>query len=148
MLQLVAVSFDEACKFILVHHRHHLPARGWKFGVGCELGGVLVGVVVVGRPVARMIDDGYTLEVTRMCTDGSRNACSFLYGAARRASRALGYRRLITYTLESESGVSLIASGFVLVDSEVGGGSWSRKSRGRVDKAPLVKKKRWEVVLC
>jgi len=89
-----------------------------------------------------MADDGYTAEVTRLCTDGTPHACSLLYGAAARAAKALGYRKIITYILESESGVSLRASGWRM-DRQSGGGSWSRPSRGRDDKHPTEAKTRW-----
>lgn len=101
---------------------------------------------MVGRPVSRMLDDGKTAEVIRLATDGTRNACSFLYSAARKASKAMGYKKLITYILESEPGTSLKACGFVFVRS-AGGGSWSRPSRKRDDKAPVEKKQLWEAIL-
>jgi hypothetical protein len=101
------------------------------------------GVAIVGRPVARGLDDGLTLEITRVCTDGTPNAASALYGAARRATFALGYRKLVTYTLASESGISLRASGYRVV-GEVQGRSWNCASRPRVDKHPLDNKLRWE----
>lgn len=106
--------------------------------------GEVVGVCIVGRPVARMLTDGYTAEVVRLCTDGSRNACSLLYGAAWRAARAVGYRRMITYTLPEEGGVSLRACGWKFA-GEAGGGSWDRPGRRRVDTAPTQVKWRWEV---
>lgn len=99
MLQLQPVTFAEASVFIRKHHRHHLPSVGWKYGIAVNDGEKVVGVVTVGRPVARHFDNGWTLEVTRCCTDGTRNAPSMLYGAAWRAAKALGYKRLITYTL-------------------------------------------------
>ena len=105
-----------------------------------------MGVVTVGRQVARHLDDGWTLEVTRNCTDGSKNAASFLYGAAWRATKALGYKKLITYTLKSESGISLKASGWKNVGS-AGGGTWNNKSRYRVDKHPLQEKIKWETTV-
>lgn len=104
----------------------------------------MVGVVIVGRPVSRMRDDGATLEVTRLCTDGTRNACSFLYGAAAKAAFALGYDRIGTYTLPSEGGASLRACGWKLI-GERGGGSWSRDARPREDKAPTEQKLLWEL---
>lgn len=137
------IGWREAKAFVERVHRHHFSPQGWKFGIGAEKGGELVGVVMVGRPVARMLDDGRTAEVIRLATDGTRNACSFLYGAARRASFELGYRRCITYILESEPGTSLRAAGWSLV-GHAGGGSWSRPSRRRVDKAPLQRKQIWE----
>jgi hypothetical protein len=99
---------------------------------------------VVGRPVARQLQDGYTAEVTRLASDGTRNACSLLYAAAWRACRALGYRRLVTYTLAEEGGASLRAAGWRCL-GEAGGGSWSRENRPRVDRHPTQRKLRWEV---
>jgi tRNA A37 N6-isopentenylltransferase MiaA len=97
-LRTVPVTFAQACQFLADWHRHHQPPRGHKFSLGVAEAEILVGVAIVGRPVARMLDDGLTLEVTRVATDSSRNACSLLYAAAWQASKALGYRRLITYT--------------------------------------------------
>ena len=112
MLALQPITFREAADFVTTHHRHHTPPVGWKFGVAANDGDHIVGVVIIGRPVARSLDNSWTLEVTRCCTDGTKNAASMLYGAAWRATKALGYRRLITYTLASESGVTLLASGW------------------------------------
>jgi len=131
-LALQPLVYKEACEFINKHHRHHLPPQGWKFGIAVNDGKKVVGVITVGRPVARGFDDGWTLEVTRSCTDGTRNVNSKLYGAARRAAFALGYKRLITYTLASESGTSLRAAGYKCI-GEAGGGNWNTKSRPRVD---------------
>lgn len=135
-LALCRVELDEANAFIAAHHRHHKPVVGHKFSLGATLNGELVGVVIVGRPVSRMRDDGDTLEVTRLCTTGHKNACSFLYGAAARATFALGYHRIGTYILESEDGASLRASGWKLIGSTPGK-SWSVPSRPRTDKHPL-----------
>lgn len=138
-LMLQPIEFDEACAFVKQHHRHHVPPQGWKFGVAVSDGMKIVGVCMVGRPVARMEQDGWTLEVTRLATDGTPNACSILYRAAWRAARAIGYRRLITRILDTESGTSLIASGFKCL-GECGGGSWDRPGRKRIDKHPTQKK--------
>lgn len=143
MLELQPISYAEACRFIDEHHRHHLPPQGWKFGIAVNDGEKVVGVVTVGRPVARHLDDGWTLEITRNCTDGTKNAASMLYGAVRRAARALGYKRLITYTLASEPGTSLTAAGYEAV-YEVTGRSWDCPSRPRVDKHPTEQKTLWE----
>jgi hypothetical protein len=105
---------------------------GAKFCIAVSEGDQVHGIVIVGRPVARMLDDGWTLEVNRCCTDGARNACSMLYGAAWRAAKALGYNKLITYTLPEEGGASLRASGWKCIGIR-GGGSWSRKDRPRID---------------
>ena len=145
MLELQPITYAEACEFIRKHHRHHLPPQGWKFGIAVNDGDKVVGVVTVGRPVARHLDDTWTLEVTRCCTDGTKNAASKLYGAAWRAGKALGYKRMITYTLIEEIGTSLLAAGWKTLYS-TSGGSWNRKSRPRIDKAPTSQKTLWEVV--
>jgi hypothetical protein len=142
-LTLQPVTYPEACAFVAAHHRHHLPPQGWKFGIAVNDGQKVVGVITVGRPVARMLDDGWTLEVTRCCTDGTPNAPSMLYGAAKRAAFALGYKRLITYTLQTEPGTSLKAAGWRVI-GEAGGGSWSRSARPRVDAHPTEAKTLWE----
>lgn len=144
-LELQPITYKEACVFIEKHHRHHLPPQGWKFGIAVNNGEKIVGVVTVGRPVARHFDDGWTLEVTRCCTDGTKNAASCLYGAAWRAVKAMGYKRLITYTLQSEPGTSLKAAGWKKV-RQTRGGSWNCKSRPRVDKHPTEPKILWETV--
>lgn len=143
VLELQPVSYPEACEFIRKHHRHHLPPQGWKFGLAVNDGGKVVGVVTVGRPVSRMLDNGWTLELTRCCTDGTKHTASKLYAAAWRATRALGYRRLITYTLVEESGVSLKAAGWKVI-GEAGGGSWNRAERPRIDTHPIGQKVLWE----
>ena len=132
-LTLSPISLAEANAFVSLHHRHHKPVPGAKFCVAAVADDAqVVGVAIVGRPVARMSDDGYTLEVNRCCTDGTHNACSMLYGAAWRAAKAMGYRRLITYTLPEEGGASLRATGWRLIGLR-GGGNWNVKSRPRID---------------
>lgn len=147
MMTIVPCTFSDAAAFVDRFHRHHKPPVGNKFSIAVAVGERVVGVAIVGRPVSRMLQDGWTLEVTRCCSDGTPNACSKLYGACRRAAWALGYRRLVTYTLPQEGGVSLRAAGYRCI-GEVGGGAWSRKSRPRIDKAPLEKKWRWEASSC
>jgi hypothetical protein len=146
-MKLVAVPLElvEANAFVTQYHRHHRPIIGHKFSIGCALDGAIVGAVIVGRPVARMRDDGETLEVTRLCTDGTKNACSFLYGTAARAAFALGYRRIGTYILASEPGTSLTAAGWRCL-GERGGGAWGRGNRPRVDKHPTERKLLFERV--
>jgi hypothetical protein len=146
MLDLVPLTLREAHAFVKRVHRHHRPARGGKFAIGASRAGEVVGVVVVGRPVSRQLQaGGWTAEVLRLAVvEGVRNACSFLYAAAWRASRAMGYRRLVTYILGEESGVSLRAAGWRCV-GEAGGGSWSRDARPRVDLHPTQQKLRFEV---
>lgn len=143
MLEVVPLSLAEANLFVASHHRHHKPVPGTKFCIAVSDGMEIRGVAIVGRPVSRMLDDGWTLEVNRCCTDGARNACSMLYGAAWRAAKALGYRRLITYTLLEEGGASLRACGWKLL-GERGGGSWNRSGRPRVDTHPVQRKLLWE----
>lgn len=143
-LQLRKVELSEANDFVRALHRHHRPVVGHKFSLGAVAGEALVGVAIVGRPVSRMRDDGNTLEVTRLCTDGTRNACSFLYGAAARACFALGYRRIGTYLLASETGASALAAGWRCL-GERGGGSWSVPSRPRADNHPLERKQLFEL---
>lgn len=142
-LELQPITYPEAAAFIRQHHRHHLPPTGWKFGIAVNDGEQVVGVVTVGRPVSRNLDNGWTLEVNRCCTDGTKHAASMLYAAAWRACKALGYKRLITYTLIEEPGTSLRAAGWKDV-YVTDGGSWSCKSRPRVDTAPLGQKTLWE----
>lgn len=144
MLDLCPVNFKTACEFIKSHHRHHLPPQGWKFGIGVMDGEKLVGIITIGRPVARALDDGFVLEVTRCCTDGTKDACSKLYSAAWRAAKAMGYKKLITYTLISEPGTSLKAAGFKTL-YEVKGRDWSCPSRPRDDKHPTCDKLFWEI---
>jgi hypothetical protein len=112
-LTLTPISFSEACKFTGYNHRHSQPPPAHKFSIGLEATGKLVGVVMVSRPPNRNSDDGVTLEVRRLTTDGTKNACSKLYGAATRAAFAMGYQRVITYTLSKEGGSSLRAAGFI-----------------------------------
>lgn len=140
---IVPLSLAEANHFVSVHHRHHGPVLGHKFSIGIGVAFEIRGVAIVGRPVARMLDNGYTLEVTRVATDGVKDGCSALYGACRRAAFALGYKKLITYVLESERGTSLKAAGWKCLGT-AGGGSWSRPSRERSDDHPLQGKIKYE----
>lgn len=106
------ITLLDANRYVAEHHRHNIPTSGHKFSIACYDGARLCGVAIVGRPVSRMLDDGLTIEIYRVCTDGTRNACSILYGASSRCAREMGYKRIVTYTLESEPGTSLKASGF------------------------------------
>jgi hypothetical protein len=103
----------------------------------------LVGAVIVGRPVARLTDQMAIAEVTRLVTDGTTNACSFLYGAAARVARDMGFDSIQTFILSTETGTSLRAAGWTY-DGDTDGGNWNRPSRGgrRTDQ-PLIGKKRW-----
>lgn len=148
MTRIVPCSLEEANDFVAVHHRHHKPVTGHKFSIAiADEDQKIRGVVITGRPVSRMLDNGWTLEVNRCCTDGVANGCSQLYRAAWRVSRSLGFTRLITYTLAEEGGSSLRGAGFVLL-GERGGGSWSRPSRPRFDSHPMSEKLLWEIGAC
>lgn len=144
MLDLVPITLAEANEFVKQHHRHHKPVVGHKFSIGLSDGEKIVGVAIVGRPVSRYLDDGWTLEVNRLCTDGTRNACSMLYGASWRASKAMGYKKLITYILDTENGTSLKASGWKCV-GEAGGKRWTGKRKPEVDLYPAQMKMRYEI---
>ena len=126
-MRLVPITFRAACAYVKEYHRHNKPPRGHKFSIGLENDGKLVGVIMCGRPVARHFDDGFTLEVNRSCTDGTKNANSMLYGAAYRAGKAMGYTRCITYTQHDESGSSLRAAGWTLIKEIEPRGSWEKR---------------------
>jgi len=144
LIELRPITRDECDAYIAAHHRHHRPPVGalWRHAVH-DAAGHIVGVAVVGRPVARALDDGLTVEVTRVCTDGTPNACSMLYGAARRAADAKGYRRGLTYILSSEeraSGAASLRAAGLRRLWDVTGRSWDCESRPRADKHPTEDK--------
>ena len=141
-LEIRPISYKAAADYVNENHRHHRAPVGHKFSIGVYLGNELHGVAMVGRPVSRYMDDGLTLEVNRLCTDGTKNACSILYAAAFRAAKELGYKRLITYTLISEPGTSLYAAGWHC-DGEAGGLRWSGKRARQESAWPEEKKMRW-----
>lgn len=120
-LNVRPISLKEANAFIIANHRHHDKVQGHKFSEAVYKGDKLVGVACVGRPVSRHLDDGKTLEVTRLCTDGTYNACSILYSRCAKISKDMGYSKIITYILDTESGVSLKASGWHCEEKDVGG---------------------------
>lgn len=152
-MRAVPVELQEANAFVDKYHRHHKPVARDKFRIACEEDGEIVGVIQVARPVSRMLDDGLTVEVVRCCTNGKPNVASFLYSRAARIAKEMGYKRIITYILDTEHGSSLKASGWELDEADVGGGSWSRPSRpreasqitifGTEEKYPIGKKQRW-----
>lgn len=146
MLTVKPMSLADANRFVAEHHRHHKPVRGHKFSLGCMANDRLAGVAIVGRPVSRYLDDGLTLEVNRLCTDGTKNACSFLYGAAARAAKVLGYHRIVTYILDTESGVSLRASGWRCAGL-AGGREWTGSRRPPEPMYPAQMKYRYEKAL-
>ena len=141
-LEIRPCSFQEAREFVAENHRHNKPPVGHKFSIACYDGGRLCGVAMVGRPVSRYYDDGRTLEINRCCTDGTRNACSILYAHAWRAAKALGYKRIVTYTRRSEPGASLRAAGFIC-DGEAGGTHWTGKRYEQLELPLDEMKVRW-----
>jgi hypothetical protein len=141
-IKAVPISLKTAAGYISTHHRHHQPLQRDKYRVAAVVSGEIVGVVQVNRPVSRILDDGKTLEVVRLCTNGERNVCSFLYSRAARIAKELGYEKIITYILCSESGDSLRASGWHK-EADIKGKSWDCPSRKRVDKHPICDKQRW-----
>ena len=145
-LEAIPLELKQANEFVSELHRHHDAVYRDKFRIGASLNGKLVGVVQVGRPVSRMLDDGKTVEVVRLCTDGTKDVCSFLYSRAARIAKEMGYTKIITYILEYESGNSLKAAGWKQ-EAVTSGGNWSRPSRPRNTTAPTVPKKRYSKIL-
>lgn len=145
-MRIKPITFKEASEYVNLHHRHHRATIGCKFCIGViDDAGQLHGVAVCGRPVSRYLDDGFTLEINRVCTDGARNACSMLYGACCRIAKDMGYHKVITYTLESENGASLKASNFVY-EGIAGGTHWTG-ARNKGQDIPHEMKKKWVRVL-
>ena len=142
MLKAVPLELKQANEFVDSLHRHHNSVHRDKFRIGCELDGKLVGVVQLARPVSRNLDDGKTIEVVRLCTDGTKDVCSFLYSRAARIAKEMGYSKIITYILDSESGISLKACGWHK-EADTTGGSWSSPSRPRTTTAPTCRKQRY-----
>jgi len=144
-LQIVPCDLIVAKAYVKRIHRHHKPPVTYKFALAvADADGVFHGVAIVGTPVARGLNDGWTLEVTRVCTDGTDNACSALYGACARTAKALGYRRILTYTLPAEGGGSLRGAGWIET-GQTPGRSWHTASRPRaIEEHPLGVKTRWE----
>lgn len=155
-MKVIPLSLKQANAFVEKYHRHHSSVVGHKFSIGAlDNVGNIVGVAICGRPVSRMLDNGKIIEVTRLCTDGTYNACSFLYSRCAKIAKDMGYEKIITYILESENGASLRASGWMLEQENAGGGSWNVPSRPREveptqlslfpqkQKYPTEKKKRY-----
>lgn len=146
-LKPIPLTREQANAHIREHHRHHKPVVGDRFRIGAVLAGVLVGVCVVGRPVARGCDPYTVAEVTRLCTDGTKNACSFLYSRAARIAREFGFNSIQTYILESESGDSLKAAGWEYVYT-TRGGEWKHSDgKPRRNDQPSEPKQLWRKVL-
>lgn len=142
-MRVVPLTLKQANEMVSKLHRHHKPAVGHRFSLGAEKDGVLVGAVIVGRPVSRELPQYEVAEVTRLVTDGTRNACSFLYSACSRVAKEMGFKLIQTYILESEPGTSLKAAGWKL-DGLTSGGNWNNSWRkGRREDQPLCRKQRW-----
>lgn len=141
-LKLVPITLKEANELVGQEHRHHKPTVGHKFSIGVVKDGKLVGAVIVGRPVARMTDFHTIAEVTRLVTDGTRNACSILYAAAARAAQAMGYERIQTFVLDSEPATSLRAASWTF-DGLTEGGQWKHTAGPRRQDQPICPKQRW-----
>lgn len=157
-LEIIPITQEEANLFVAKHHRHHRPVVGSIFQVACATVYdacdietrleikiyEIIGVVIVGRPVSKEVDNTWTAEVSRLCTDGTKNACSMLYAAAWRIAKTMGYRGMTTYILKSETGISLRAAGWNFM-YETKGGTWNSPSRPRVDKHPTGPKVLWAI---
>ena len=143
-LLIVPLTLRQANAFVLQHHRHHKPARGCKFSIGCQTtDGVLVGIAIIGRPVSRVLDQQFVAEVTRLATNGHKNACSKLYTAAARIAREMGFHKIQTYILDTEPGTSLKSSGWQY-ELRSDGGNWNCSSRTqRKTSQPMGAKQRW-----
>ena len=155
MLIVRPIDLKAANAFVLKHHRHNGKVLVHRFSISVYDGDRLCGVAICGNPSARRLDDGETIEVKRVCTDGTRNACSVLYGRCARIAKDMGFTKIITYITENEDGASLRASNFELVDDNCGGKSWDTPSRPRVvhemtlfgevsASYPIGKKKRYQ----
>jgi hypothetical protein len=146
---LQPILLKEAQSFVNEYHRHNVSPQGHKFSIGLNDGEKIIGVVMVGRPIARHNDDGWTLEVVRCCVlEGYKDACSMLYAAAWRVTRNLGYNRLITYTLTSEPGTSLKAAGYKIIgQTKARPKGWDTPSRPRIkaERYPTEQKTIWEI---
>jgi hypothetical protein len=143
-IRIAPIKLEDANAFISLHHRHHKAAQGHRFSICGIIENRICGVAIIGRPVARAINYMRVCEVTRLCTDGTPNACSFLYGAAARIVKEMGYEKIQTYTLESESGVSLRASGWTMIAITTGGQWTHTKGKPRRTDQPTDPKCRYE----
>jgi hypothetical protein len=142
-LVVVPITLKAANQYVAERHRHHKPSVGHKFSIGLKIKDELIGVAICGRPVARGSDDGLTLEVSRLCTNGAENACSKLYGACSRIAREMGYNKIQTYILDEELGTSLKASGWKM-EAITSGGLWNyTNGNPRRTDQPTNPKQRW-----
>jgi hypothetical protein len=144
-MEPVPLHLREANEFVTHHHRHSIPTVGGKFALGATVDGRLVGVAIAGRPVCRRLDDGKTLEVLRVATNGTPNACSFLYSRCAKIARLMGYERVITYTLDSQTGASLRAVG-AKATGPLKSHEWGNPARPRKSQQVYHERKfRWEL---
>ena len=144
-MKICPLTLKTANEFVRKYHRHSNPTTGCKFAIGCYDNDILVGCAICGRPVSRRLDTGVICEIYRVCTDGTRNACSMLYGACCRIAKNMGYEKIITYTLESENGASLKASNFIC-EGIAGGVKWTGV-RDKGQNIPHEMKRRWSKIL-
>lgn len=149
--ETVPLTIKEANEFIRLHHRHHKPVTGHRFSIGARRtvgeGRGLLGIAVVGRPVSREINQYEVAEVTRLCTTGDTNTCSFLYAACARICKEMGFKKIQTYILDTEPGTSLKAAGWQY-ETTTAGGNWNHSWRkGRREDQPMTKKQRWARIL-
>lgn len=146
-LLIVPMTLKNLNEYVFLHHRHHKKVQGHKFSIGIKSDNIVVGCCSVGRPVARNCDQYNTVEVTRLVTDGTKNACSMLYGAAARIAKELGYSKIQTYILETEPGTSLLAAGWSF-ESTSPGGQWKHTDgKPRRTDQPISPKQRWSRIL-
>ncbi len=148
-LTIVPIELSEANALVKRWHRHHKEAQGHRFSIGVydTKKQKLVGAAIVGRPVARLVNWRTTVEVVRLVSDGTKNACSILYAASARVAKELGYEKIQTYILDTETGTSLLASGWVCENKAAGGGHGWHSRSGRRDDQPENTKQRWVKVL-
>jgi hypothetical protein len=144
-MRAVPLTLAQANSLVSSLHRHHKPVRGHRYSIGAEKDGKMVGAVIIGRPVARMVSQYEVAEVTRLVTDGTKNACSFLYSRAAQAAQAMGFKKIQTYILEDEPGTSLRAAGWVCEGVTTGGDGWTSRPNRRTDQ-PICPKTRWAKV--
>jgi hypothetical protein len=141
-VRVIPLSLREANAYVDKHHRHHMPTRGHKLSIGAEINGELIGVAILGRPAARGCDHRKVIEVSRLCTAGARNVCSKLYSTCARIAKEMGYETIQTYILDSEPGITLKASGWVL-DRIVKGRPWKHTAGPRRQDQPTCNKQCW-----
>lgn len=146
-MKFAPIGLRAANEFVRQHHRHNKPVRGHKFALALHKDNIMIGVAIAGRPLARSLDNGKNLEVLRVCViEGNKNACSKLYARIKRIGQLMGYEKVITYTLKTESQSSLKAILATPVSFEAGGQSWNHGKRKRQEQTISMERKiRWEL---